>query len=584
MIQNPQHALVLGALNLIGSRDDGDPFWFETIAEGTDLGNPVANLKAILSFLQDGSIESIEGFDNRETVLMVTVCGWDSAALAAGELALMAELRRRNTLTWTPPDDTGPGVPCVFDVVTSFPEFNFDDLGELRLERTYKLTIKALPFPRTQDATVITSPAPPNVTPTVTSIDACTSTTGWAGSPGAASVYAGTAVRSLWPNSSGHAAGNTVTLTRTGLSASMTSTPYLRLDFTSAVTSPGGGLGTSVLTVTLNGTVVSPTATNGNVSWYLSPATTLTSVSVSQSGTVNNGGGIAVTINDLSRSDQAQDQSGARQVSRTFDIAGSVRSQVSIALGDPTASLGSVLVYTSSNTGAALSPPLRTLRVSGSTETTDTSLVSGKYSDLSTNHIFDLPASNVPAGPYLLMARVKHATTASYALTWAAKSRMGSTTLDANPQTGTQSVALVAATWKIAPVATMVLPTRTLGSAGVVRIELSGPSGVQLDEAWLFNVETGCLTQVECGTGTPTPGGPSNRVFIDAPSLDTPVYSVSLGNAADRSDAFGAGDVLLASDEHEFVPPSVNVFAVNTNAVAAAMTLTYFPRSFSHVA
>jgi hypothetical protein len=584
MITTPGHSLTFGSVDLLGDRvTTAGGYWLEAAGADANFGNPEPVEKAITSFLQDGAIASIESFDNREMSLKITIYGVDSAGLAAGEAALIGEVAKRNILTWTPPDISGDfaGASSVFDVVTSWLDHSFNDINELNLQRTYTLTIKALPFARSTTKTTLVSPAPPNTSPTVTTINNASSTTNWTAPTSSDSptptVVGGTSVRVSVTNSTGSPVTKNLNLRLSGLTLTTATSFYVRLDFSTSTPA----------TVKFNTTPVTPTATNGTVGWYYWPAgnTTITNINIEiPSTTVAPANSLTITVNDVSKSDMAQDAAGQRQTFRSLTIAGSARTQGNLVLADPATGLGSVLVYTAPNSGSVAQPPLRTYRTAGSTETTDTSTVSGKTSDLATLHAFDIPAPLVPTAGYLLMARVKHTTGATYNLTWAARAKVSSTTLtSATDPTGTQAVTIPAATWTVVVVAAMVLPVRRLDSAGYVRIELTGVSGLLLDEAWLFNVETGQLTWVECGTGTPTVAGPKQRLFLDAASLDSPVPSVWVGNAADRSDSFGAATEMASFDEHEFVPPLMNIFTVTGSSVATEVTLSYYPRAHTHV-
>lgn len=586
MSLNPYAALTFGPLDLLG-RDRTGAFYYTAITEGTEWGNPESIIRAIESFLMDGAIEVTESYGNREMTIKVAVRSSTSAGLAAGEAALLAELGKRNTLTWTPPDSSAAGKPCVFDVVNSSLEHEFDEFSEQMVNgvgvgrRVYQLTIKALPWARANTVTTFSSPAPPNTSPTTASVDACTATTGWAAT-GTGTVVAVSTSGGAVRTQATFTGGGAITLTRTGLSAVVTTTNLVRIDFQTTVTAGVSSLPSP--TVKLNGVTVSEVARNGNVAWYLAPASPLTSVSVTQAAYFAGGGVVTLAINDITRSDQAQDQSGARQTFRTLPVAGSTRTQGNLSLADPSAALGSVLVYTTPITSPAVQPPLRVLRTAGSTETTDTTLCSGKYSDLFTLHTFDIPAPNVPAGGYLLLARVKHASASTYGVAWAGKSLQGTTTLDTAPPSGVASFALAADTWTIVTIGRMTLPTFSLGPSGKVRIEMKcSVVGMQLDEAWIFNLDQGRLTWVECGTAAPSAGGAANRLWVDAASLDNPAPSIWMGNASDRTDAYGAGPKMVALGEHEFAPPATNVFTVNTNSVATAVGLSYYPSFHTHV-
>ena len=149
---------VLGSLDLMDTT--GSPFAVETMADGTDFGNPQPIEVAIRSLLQDGSATVHEGDDNRELPLRIKISASDSGGLAQGEEALMAELYRRNTLTYTPADGWGP--PTVFDVVTSSLAFSTDDLAENRGEHYWLVRLVCLPFGRSETAVTI-SPTPTTI-------------------------------------------------------------------------------------------------------------------------------------------------------------------------------------------------------------------------------------------------------------------------------------------------------------------------------------------------------------------------------------------------------------------------------------
>lgn len=580
MIRTPASALTLGGVDLMGT-DHTPGWWIEAQGVDLDLGNPQPIERTILSFLLDGSIVTKDSDDNREMTIRLVVEATNSVNLAAAEAALIAETSRANALTWTPPDNTGDfaGTPCVFDVVTSTPSFQFSDMGELFLKRVYNLTIKALPFARSAAQTTFSNAAPPGTTPVVVSIDTCTATTGWArsGSTGTVSgptVLSGTIIAS-WANSTTAANPSaTLTLTRTGLSVNMTSGGYVRVDYAS---SGDGRTGAQIDSFLLNGGAVTPAARNGDVVWL--PFTgTLNSVAVSTKAAVTRYGKLGLTVRDVSSSDIPQDSTGARQRGFSVPVGGSVRTQGSFAIVDAVASaLGSVLLYTTSDQNSA-QPPLRAWRSTTVGDTSDTSLVSGFFSDLGTNHIFRVPIDGVSPGGYLLLARVKHATAATYTLNWQARTTndTGGTILDTG-QAGSAAVALQAATWTVATVGRMVLPTTRAGSTCFVRIDLSSSSGVQLDEAWLFNLDTGQLTWVE------VPGPNTNRMFIDAPSLDSPVPVLTIGANTDRSDAFHPGTAVKSFGQHRLNPPSTNGFLVTSGSVAAALSLSYYSRWHTHV-
>lgn len=598
-ISNP--GLLFGAVNLVGTDAElaANGYRFEAEGDDTSWGNPVPITEKILSWLQDGSIVALKGYDNREMNVRVRVVGDDLGKLAVGEAVLMLETGKPNLLTWTPPD--GIAAPCVFSVVTSSLEFSFDDLDEGQVSRSWALKITAEPFVRSATLTSVSIPAPPT-TPTTTLVDACTSTTGWAatrtqfvGGAAVASVglsTSGGAVRGLTSAASlplSLANPNVVTLTRTGLSAAVTSTKFVRVQATVAL---NNGVNDGFI-FKLNGVEVPVASQSGDLYWLdasTAPGgaiTTLTSVAVSakvRSSTnpkTPSASTAELIVWDISRTDVASDTTSTnRELFRTLPVAGSARTQAFLSLSDASAALGTVLLYTRPSANAQAQPPLRRYLTSSPTVTADTSLVSGSRSDLVVKHTFDIPADQVDPGAHVLMARVRAVTVASYAITWAGKSRMGSTDLDS--QDGVTNVGLGGNVWFVHQIATLHLPPTRLGADGFVRIELTGPAGVALDEAWIFNVETGQLTWVECDDGSPTSGGSSNRAWFDPPFLGDPNASVWIGVDADRSDSRDAGIRCKSRGVHEITPPSVNVMTVTTNSVASSLNMSHYAAGHTH--
>lgn len=172
----------LGTLDL---RADYGAYQLEVLAEDTSLGSPKSVLTELESFVADGSLAALTGVENRELEIMVQITASTKAGLAQGEAALVGQCSPlhgrpwRTTFSWTPPDS---GVANVFDVTAAWPEHRFDDLGELRFERYYLLTLTCLPFARAQGLTTVSLAAPSSSPPTSTTINACTSLTGWSGS------------------------------------------------------------------------------------------------------------------------------------------------------------------------------------------------------------------------------------------------------------------------------------------------------------------------------------------------------------------------------------------------------------------
>lgn len=600
VVVNPEPGLLFGAANLVGTDAELAANGYRLCVLGDDLtwGNPAAIQRKVNSWLQDGAIVELQGYDNRDDMVVpVLVEGVDLDKVALGEAALMAECGRPNTLTWTPPD--GVGAPTVFSVVMSSLELDTDDLRENLLERVYVLRIQAEPFARSQNMVTVTVVAPTEEQELVT-VDDCSSLTGWAvsysppaGSPGqpgpsgpnSLGLFFDTVVGQSqnWSPGTGFAQ---VTLTRTGLSASIATTPYLRVQVSAESSGEATQVGLPVFTV--DGVVVPVTLQEGTSYWLdttgLGLGSTIESVAVAAKFQTTSGSTILyiqLSVSDISRSNILGSQSTNRQLARTIEVAGSARTQASLSLSDETNALGSVLIYSTKSRPGLAQPNLRQFLTSGNTETGDDTTVSGFTSDLTDMHTFDIPAASLQPGGHVLMVRMLSLFGGDYTFDWAARSRVGGVNLpDAKPQEGTIILSMGADA--IVTVANRLnLPPRKLGPNGVVRIELTCFGGV-MDEAWLFNVETGFLTQVDCGTGTPAAGGPSNRLWLDAPTVSSPVPALYLGTEADRSDSFHAADEAESFLVHEFAPPSMNVFTVTTGSDASTVAMSHYPRWHSH--
>lgn len=593
MIPNPDPKLTFGAINLIGTDAElaANGFRYECLADGTEWGNPVAIEQKVISWLQDGALLSLTGHDNREAmVVRIRIVGEDSNKLALAEQALMLETGKSNTLTWTPPD--GGGAPCVFDVVMSNLEHSFDDLGEIRSlrERVYTLRIQALPFARSETLVTVDSPAPAG-TQTVTVIDNGSSATGWtythtppSGSPvtGAASQNAGYVFTQA--SNISVTAATLVALARSGMSANLAGTPYISVDISPypylVGTAYVGGL-----SFKLNGLPTTPSVQEGDTYWFDASAlgiTTLTDFSITASvkGTVP-ANETYLSVNTLSRSNFLGTQATNRQLSRVVPVAGSARTQVSLALEDASVALGTALVYTCPVVPGIIQPNIMAWIDPAFTPTPDATTVSGFTQNINATAYFNLPADSLLPGGHLLIARVKNAATVTEGITWTAYPRMGTTNLPGE-QTGAEFVDFTAGVWQTVTLGTVNLPPRGLGADGIVQLWLSG-NDVVLDEAWLFNIESGRLTWVECGTASPSAGGTSNRLWLDSPSLTNPAPAVYRGFAADRSDSYHVASELLSFGNHEFTPPTMNVFTVTTNSQAADLSLAHYPRYHTHV-
>lgn len=585
-IANPEHALTFGALNLIGTKAEYDTlgYAFEALGDDADWGNPVPIEVAVQSWLQDGANISIERHENRELFIRIKIRAASHDYLAIGEQVLVGECGKPNLIVWTPPD--GDAAPCVFEVATSTLDQVTDDMADLRTEAVYGLKVKAFPFVRALTATTVSIPAPTG-TQTVTSVDNGTSATGWSVSSGSV-ISSGGEVVGTSAATPAVAQNASYTLTRSGLSVNVSTTPYLRVQYTE-----GPFQGKSPTVFTANGIEISPTVINGSVYWFNLGAagiTTLNSfaIRITRFLLAISPQVFRIAVADISRSNVEGDQGTNRQLSRVLNVLGSERTQGTISLEDATVALGDVLVYTTPAIQGIAQPNLRAWRTSGPAQTPDSSVVSGFTSSLASMHSFEVPVDSMIPGTYALMARVRHTSNGDRVITWEAKSRIAGSTADLEPivtQTGAATVNLTANIWKIVDLARLTLPTVKMGSNGRVHIDLTGVASLDLDEAWLFNLDQGYLTWVNCAVGAVQPGASSNRLFIESPTPDEPTFRyLTAGNtsSASKDNAYAAANV-KSEGYHELTPPAVSVFTVTPNSTASVLGLSYFRRSHTRV-
>lgn len=584
-------ALTLGAVNLLDNIASlpANGYVIQATAEDTTWDNPDAIDREVDSWLQDGMVITRDKYGNRPDMnIKVRITGTDANQLAVGEMALRTQLARPNTLTWTPPGVNAK--PCVFSIIMSKLLHSIDDMGELKAQpyRIFTLNMQAEPFVRSATQKTVTIPAPSG-TQTITSIDACTSFTGWAGSaPGASSsstgVYSGTAV---FVTGNGYAwslgTPYTLTLTRTGLSASLSTTPYVRVDLTLfGNVSPSGQP-----VFKLNGITVPISSRSGTLYWLdttgLGVGSTLNSLSVAQSfETGDDFPSASLRVADVSRSNVLGQAGTGRQLMRTIQVAGSEATQGTLELTDATTSLGTMAaIYTRPSNGALASPDLRQYLISGNTQSASPTSISGFQSLLSSNHVFDIPITSVEPGGYLLVANL-FASNATYTINYSGRTIMAGGDMGI-VQSGSWTGVINSNGQFI--LGKLNLPFQKAGPSATVRIQMVTTGAVNLDEAWLFNMDTGRLTWVTTDQNTPAPGTGHNHLWVDSPSLINPAPAAYLGFSPDRSDQQYAGQVFLTSlMVHPMVPPAMDVFTITSHATAAALKFSHYPRFTTHVA
>lgn len=299
-------------------------------------------------------------------------------------------------------------------------------------------------------------------------------------------------------------------------------------------------------------------------------------------------GSVTISVDKVSQWTALPFIGTARQKALSLIPGGAVRTQGSIQVSHATSALGKVIVYTHP-TGTGYLPPLRPWRVSGGvTPTADATLLSGYKEDIAVPGVtYNVPVPNLPRGRCEVWAWVNITPAASGYIDWTVDSWINSNKVGAD-FTYFTAFNNAPSGWTLLCLGSVVIPPADIGPAGYVRVNIrrgaTTSATILLDEAYLFATDLGNLTVVDVGTGTLAAGGPSNRLWIDAPSQDQPMGGIYRGNAADRSDNWHCGHLLQAVADHQFDPAGTNVFVASHGPTDAATSLTHYRRYFTHVA
>lgn len=596
------HRLRFDTLDLVNVGGGGEPFWFETLAEGASFGAPQPVEVVLSSQVLDGSLTSRVRDDNRELSFVVCIKGADLAAVSAGERALDLACGKPTTLTWTPPD--GFGKPTVYDVLTSSYEAVFDDLGELRNERTVRLRIAALPFGRS--TTRVTDDAVAVDVDGGTIVDACESTAGWS-TPGDTPPAVDTAIfnsgtgsvrmrshdRYQGLNEYGHEITVWTNTDAHTLSVATGAGGYLsvliRMDYPNQ-----GGVRTSsnVETITMvtsatsaKGVEVPFVATevlsNGFVrySWIVPADVTITSLKfkISQRRGGHLSGFPDVRYDEFRLSSTPM---SSKQYVKTIDVRGSARAPGSLHVSAPVG-LGQLLLFTVPEAAvpSGFRPDVRRYITAGAT-TADSAAMSG--SSLASTATFEVPVASLTEGAYMVVARAM--SSASMSLTLTAQMKVGGNLL--GPVTtisNTESVS-GAARYVMFPVDTITLPVLPMQNPdNTAFVQIAKTAGAAIDEIWLCPL-TGNLTIADLGVGTVSPSGASSNFWLDSASPTQPNGGWWKGASSDRTNSVSAVPNLIEpGDGHIFTPPRMLVYVASTNAVGPVVTTDYFPHAFGNV-
>lgn len=580
MIASPGHGLSIDTLALMAN---GEPvthpggFTTEVSADGSTWGNAEVVIEKIISALAEGDVVAETHVGNREVVIFVRLIGQVSGDLPRGEKALASVVGKPAKVVWQPPDAGEP--PTVFWVVHSRMRFEFDDFAELDRNRTYALTLSALPWGRSATKTI--TPAVTAVAPTV--VDAGSSTANWTapGPPGATvSVVSGAVTSTYDPDVlSGAFYGSA--LRRTAVINTSTS-KYIGIDWKSSLP--------SVHAVVVNQNPYSSetevrreTLTNGYTrSWYRM-ADALESVTSIELGTIHPASAAAsatLSIDQVLLANALPASGTTRQKVSTIFPDGSVPASGEVRVEHATAGLGQTIVYTYPLSNG-YSPPLRQWKYAGAADTADAAIVSGAYTPLSQDIWFSIPWDAVPAGDTQLWARLYRNTAATVRLTWNAYASFpGISNAVGDQVSGAVDWNFQATTWTLVPIGRFVSPPSQLGPSGHLRVSVGASldATVAIDEAWLFAMDKGTLTVVNNLTGTAALGGAANRLRVSAPSLEEPLGALMAGYRSDWADSHTVLSQNLISDQrdHRFHPDGTGIFTVTSGALDAAVSLEHY--------
>jgi hypothetical protein len=605
MIANPQHALDLGDFPLIGG--EGESGWKVNVhASDASFGESQPVLVGVRSLLRDGMSVRVQSHENRDAYFLVEISGPDLAAVGDGEAALMAQLYRRNTLTWTPPD--GYGAVTVFEVVTSKMSAPLDDTNELMLKRVFGITLTCLPFSRSVD--MVTAGAD-SVSDTVTVSDDCESTTGWSPMTGksgngytptfavdstAGFFVTGTGSVKVTPApglptvSSGSKFTNTAFAKVLSIDASaggyLTFAMRVGADVRESqfrdcfVTTSGGG---RAAVVPLNAGAIG----SGFVR-YAIPVPHLSTITLLELEL-----NIAVDFEAMPNlwfdSIGLAGSATNPQKMRSFEVLGSARTEGTFAISSPAgvAGLGDVLLYTTPDLGDGFRPDLKRWLVSGST-TVDAAAVTGTYVGLQATgagaRTFEAPATSFRPGAYAVLARLKASGSTTIKPVVKAQMLQGADLVGGVESTAEQFITLSGLTdYDLVRVGVLHLPPTLpdpLNAAAKIRFSVTDEfSTARLDELLVLPMEEAALTWVRCGSGTPSPAV-SSRLWIDGPTLDYPRGRVQVGTSAVRADARTVRP--LARGSHMLYPGTMFCYLLTTGSATAGMSTDYYPAWHTH--
>jgi hypothetical protein len=569
-------------LQLLGTTvdDGGNKFSIRALDAEATFDNPVPIDVSVQRWLTDGAVASTQGHDNRTPYFKVVVSAATSAELAAGEQALAQRAERIQRgeqialLTWVSNEGRSVAPAAVFEVWTWHLEHIFDGSSEGRLARMYGIRATSKPWVRSEDVTEVDA-LTTALTPTTVSIDACTSTTGWTTSATTLSTSGG-AVKGT-TSVSGPTVG-AIFLQRSGSVTGLAALPYLMVDW-----SVTGGSLVGDVDVKIGGVSLVKAAQLGTVSYWTLPAGTtgFTLFKITASIGVPPGvHSVVLSVADISATDTIGGVGSNKQLSRSLETGGSVKTSGSLQLASPDATaLGVVLAYTTADDDSGYSPPMRQYRTSGPTVTPDATAVSGNREPLVTAGTpevlpvtYTVPAARYRESTYAVIGRFfsTSTTTLTATVTAAVAGNTGDSVVG-------KVVWTAANTWKWGVIGAFTLPPQAVPRQSTVNmvVTVTGAGGgtISIDELYLLDITHGEVSLIDSGTAT--------RLWVDAPDADPTRNrpAVYLGTTDDRTDAVHARyDQVLSLGEHELAPEGATMLTVTDGVGAALASASFYQR------
>lgn len=531
------------------------------------------------SELRDGTIVSRTTTQNREVTRTVLVEGDDLLAVAEATAALARECEKvRNTLMLDPGDSFAP--PKVYETfVAQMVEVALPG-GEEAALRLFRITWPALPFARSVEpftVTGVTSAASPS---TVTLSDG-TSTTGWTSDGGLTVSTSGGAVEVPLAFESYLDSYRTLPIPlRFSGTFDMSATQYLVVDV-AVDPFPGPGITRAYADGVQLARLAQTSSPFGYPfvrETYLCPDASVSQFHFTHEATGYSGGtppASKLRVTNLARSNVAPSTGTLRQKTTTVDVPGSARTPASLLVAHGSSGLGNVLVYTGPALGQGYAPALSPYRTVA--PLTDASTVSGGYQTGA--DVFDVPATRLPSGQYQIVARTRSASATAVEATL----RLGGVNVGATqvPGVGVAMGAADAESYYLVACGSFFLPPHEVGdnSTAVVRVTATAGGSERIDEVWAFYLPddgSAALSYVPCGT--------SQRLWLNAATVQRPYPSALVGTAADGADAIGVDGSTANWTEHLFPAGEDQVVTVTTGALDAEVSVTGYALWHTHPA